>query len=200
MFRSFFRLFRRTPARKSRRSPIRSRFPVGRATYGEPKVLQWGDEASLRIGAFCSIAREVTILLDGNHNTDWITTFPFPRFRDSVRAIDGYNLTRGGVVIGNDVWIGDGATIMSGVTIGDGAVVAARAVVTRDVPAYGIVGGVPAKLIRYRFPENTIGLLQRIAWWDWPDTDIDRAIPLLLSNDVAGLLRFAEEMAGREAA
>ena len=83
--------------------------------------------ASLRIGAYCSLAREVTILLDGNHSTDWITTFPFPRFRESARAIAGYNRTRGGVVIGYDVWIGYGATILSGVTIGDGAVVAARA-------------------------------------------------------------------------
>lgn len=200
MFRSLFRLFRRTKARKSRRSPLRNRFPVGRGTYGEPKVLHWGDEPSLRIGSFCSLAREVTILLDGNHRTDWITTFPFPKYRESARGIEGVIRTNSGVVIGNDVWIGYGATILPGVTIGDGAVVAARAVVTRDVPPYAIVGGVPARLLRHRFPEETVRLLLRIAWWDWPEADLDRAMPLLLSGDVAGLDRFAAEALGRDAA
>ena len=200
MFRSLFGLFRRTTARKSRRSPLRTRFPVGRGTYGEPKVLHWADEPSLRIGSFCSLAREVTILLDGNHRTDWITTFPFTKFRESARDIEGVIRTSIGVVIGNDVWIGYGATILSGVTIGDGAVVAAGAVVTRDVPPYGIVGGVPAKLIRHRFPEETVRLLLQIAWWDWPDADIDLAMPLLLSGDVAGLSRFAAETLRRNAA
>ncbi|MEW5726856.1 MAG: DapH/DapD/GlmU-related protein, partial [Pseudomonadota bacterium] len=76
------------------------------------------------------------------------------------------------VRIGNDVWIGAAAMILDGVTIGDGAVVAAGAVVTREVPPYAIVGGNPAKVIRYRFPPEIVEELQRIAWWDWPDRRI----------------------------
>ena len=194
MFDFLRRLFR--PRRPSRRAPVRDRFPVGRGTYGEPAVLQWGEDASLRIGAFCSIGRGVTIILDGDHRIDWVTTYPFMRFRDSARGIEGHPRSRGAVVIENDVWIGYGATILSGVRLGNGAVVGACSVVTRDVPPYGIVAGNPAKLLRRRFPDETVRLLERLAWWDWPDADLDRAMPLLLSGDVAGLVRFAARELG----
>jgi acetyltransferase-like isoleucine patch superfamily enzyme len=197
MFKNLLRLFKRR--RKSRRAPIRDRFAVGRGTYGEPTVVEWGEQASLHVGAFCSIAREVTIILGGEHRVDWVTTYPFMNFRKSAEGIAGHPKTRGDVVIGNDVWIGYGATIMSGVRIGDGAVVGARALVTRDVPAYGIVGGNPAKLLRMRFPEETVRLLTQLAWWDWPDSDLDRAMPLLLSSDVESLARFAATELGRDA-
>jgi len=183
--------------RKSRRAPVRERFAIGRGTYGEPTVLQWGEEGTLRVGAFCSFARGVTIILNGQHRMDWVTTYPFPKFRESARGIGGHVESKGDVVIGNDVWVGYGATILAGVTIGDGAVVGAGSVVTRDVEAYAIVAGNPARLIRHRFDEDTVRLLQRLAWWEWPDEELDRAMPLLLSADVAGLARFAREQLGR---
>jgi acetyltransferase-like isoleucine patch superfamily enzyme len=185
---------RRRP-RKSRREPIRERFAVGRGTYGEPTVLQSDNNATLRIGTFCSIARNVTIILSGGHRTDWITTYPFMHFRDSARAIEA-PLGRGDVIIGNDVWIGFGATILSGVTIGNGAVIGAQALVTKDVPAYAIAAGNPAKSLRRRFPDETIHILEQLAWWDWEDAILDRAMPLLLSVDVSGLVRFAEKELG----
>jgi acetyltransferase-like isoleucine patch superfamily enzyme len=196
MFKNLLRLFKRR--RKSRRAPLRDRFAVGRATYGEPTVLQWGQQATLRVGAFCSIAREVTIFLGGEHRTDWVTTYPFMRLRKNAESIEAYPTTRGDVVIGNDVWIGYGATIMSGVRIGDGAVIGARALVTRDVPEYAIVGGNPAKLLRMRFPEETVRVLTQLAWWDWADADLDRAVPWLMSGDVEGLARFAATELGHD--
>src|SRR4051812_5744582 len=115
--------------RASRRAPVRDRYPIGRGTYGEPAVLNWGGEGTLRVGAFCSFARGVTIILNGEHRTDWVTTYPFPKLRDSARSLTGHVASRGDVAIGNDVWVGHGATILAGVTIGDGAVVGASAVV-----------------------------------------------------------------------
>src|SRR5258707_13688294 len=110
MFKNLLRLFKRR--RKSRRAPLRDRFAVGRGTYGEPTVLQWGQQATLRVGAFCSIAREVTIFLGGEHRVDWVTTYPFLGLHKNAEGIETYPRTRGDVVIGNDVWIGYGATIM----------------------------------------------------------------------------------------
>src|SRR5262249_11410508 len=159
--------------KKSRRAPVRERFTIGRGTYGEPTVLQWSEAGTFRVGAFCSIARNVTVILNGDHRMDWVTTFPVPKYRESARQIGGYQRLTGDVVVGNDVWIGYGATILGGVTIHDGAVIGAGAVVTRDVPAYAVVAGNPAKLIRYRFEPETIELLKRLAWWDWSDAELD---------------------------
>lgn len=174
-----------------KRKPWTERYSVGRGTYGEPEVRHWGEPATLKVGAFCSIAVDVTILLGGNHRIDWITTYPFPFFRKSAKHITGHPATKGDVIIGNDVWIGAGATILSGVRIGDGAVIGAYAVVTKDVPAYGIAAGNPAKLIRLRFSESEIATLEGIAWWNWPDSKLDLAMPLLLANDISALHAFA---------
>jgi acetyltransferase-like isoleucine patch superfamily enzyme len=195
MFQFLLKRLRRRK-RKSRRDPIRERFAVGRGTYGEPTVLQSDDCSTLRIGAFCSIARNVTIILSGGHRSDWITTYPFMHFRDSARAID-VPLGRGDVNIGNDVWIGFGATILSGVTIGNGAVVGAQALVTKDVPPYAIAAGNPAKSLRRRFSDETIHILQQLAWWDWSDAELDEAMPLLLSSDIPALAQFATQQLGR---
>ena len=106
-----------------------SKVVVGRFTYGHDRLVvrQWGEGAALRIGSFCSFAEKITIMLGGNHRTDWITTYPFGHvFEEQFGAdpVAGHPSTNGDVVIGDDVWIGHGATVISGVTIGDGAVVA----------------------------------------------------------------------------
>lgn len=139
---------------------------------------------SARIGKFCSIARQ-TVIGVGNHNVNAVTTHPFaisPEFGGLVshRVIEPQ---RPAPVIGNDVWIGINSVIMRGVTIGDGAVVAANSVVTRDVSPYAIVGGSPARLIRFRFPEETINALQRIRWWDWSEQDLRQNASFFLDTE-----------------
>ena len=141
----------------------------GRGSYGDPKVLSYGEGAHLQIGQFCSIAEGVTIFLGGEHRPDWVTTYPFNVLRrETAGHVKGHPKTKGDVKIGNDVWIGNSATIMPGIQIGDGAIIATNSVVTKNVEPYSIVGGNPAKLIRDRFDENTIRSLIKLKWWDWP--------------------------------
>lgn len=171
--------------------------PRGPERFEEENVLyhfDWiGDR--LIIGRYCSIAAETRFVMNGgNHPTDWITTFPFPAFGQGwERAMPSAWPTRGDTVIGNDVWIGYGATIMPGITVGDGAVVAARAVVTRDVAPYAIVGGNPAQLIRMRFDADTVERLRALGWWTWPNECVSRYVHLLCSGDVSALEQAAEE-------
>lgn len=145
----------------------------------------------LRIGRFCSIAAETRFIMNGgNHATTWLTTYPFPIFGEGWDAAAPESWPyRGDTVVGHDVWIGYGATIMPGVTIGNGAIVATRAVVTKDVEPYGIVGGNPATLIRHRFDAETRMALQEIAWWDWDAEKITRNVKVICSGDVATLKR-----------
>lgn len=155
---------------------------IGRYTYHHN--LKVSGEANLFIGQFCSIAPEVRIFLGENHNTDCITTYPFGHvFLDVFKVEnDNHPSSRGDVVIGNDVWIGFRSTIMSGVTIGDGAVIAANSHVVKDVAPYEIVGGNPARHIRYRFDKETIARLLELKWWDKPVDEIRAMIPELLSK------------------
>lgn len=125
---------------------------VGRHTYGRISVLAFNDESRLKIGHFCSIAPNVTFILSADHYTDRISTYPFKVKITKETASEG--VSKGDIVVEDDVWIGYGATILSGVHIGQGAVIAAGAVVNKDVPPYAIAGGVPAKVLRYRFPEE----------------------------------------------
>lgn len=179
-------------AHASRRS-VQERFPqydIGRGTYaGALEVLEWGEGAKLRIGNFCSISDDVTILLGGEHRTDWITTYPFSALWDEARNLAGHPATKGDVVIGSDVWLARQCLILSGVTIGHGAAVAAHAVVTKDVPPYAIVGGNPARVIKYRFAEDEIAALLKIAWWNLPDEEIRKNLPLLLSDHIGEFIR-----------
>ena len=143
----------------------------------------------LIIGKFCSIAAEVRFIMNGgNHPTTWLTTYPFPIFGEGWEAaMPSTWPVRGDTVVGNDVWIGYGATIMPGVEIGDGAIVATATVVTKDVPPYAIVGGNPATILRYRFDDETIARLLAIRWWDWDAETITRHVRDLCNGDVAAL-------------
>lgn len=135
----------------------------------------------LIIGKFCSIACGAKFLFtSANHKMSSLSTYPFPIFYEEwgLDAKDIRNAwdNKGDIVIGNDVWIGYEAVIMAGVTIGDGAIIGTRAVVTKDVPPYTIVGGVPAKPIRKRFDDATVERLIKLRWWDWEHEKIAQSI------------------------
>ena len=143
----------------------------------------------LIIGKFCSIACGAKFLFaSANHAQRSLSTYPFPIFfedwgldiRDVASAWDN----KGDIVIGNDVWVGYEAVILSGVHIGDGAIIGTRAVVTKDVPPYTVVGGVPAKEIKKHFDEDTIGKLQQLQWWDWPFEKIRQLLPHIMNGEV----------------
>ena len=146
----------------------------------------------LIIGKFCSIACGAKFIFNSaNHTLSSFSTYPFPIFFEEW-GLDMKNVAaawdnRGDIVIGNDVWIGYEAVIMAGVTIGDGAIIGTRAVVTKDVPPYAIVGGVPAKPIRKRFSEDTIKMLMELRWWDWPEEKIAQNIHAIKSGYVEQL-------------
>ena len=146
----------------------------------------------LKIGKFCSIACGAKFLFNSaNHTVKSLTTYSFPIFFEEwgldVRDITTAWDNKGDIVIGNDVWIGYEAVIMSGVTIGDGAIIGTRAVVTKDVPPYTIVGGVPAKQIRKRFSEETISELLELKWWDWTFEKISQNIEFIKNGDLKHL-------------
>lgn len=148
----------------------------------------------LVIGKFCSIACGAKFLFtSANHTQASLSTYPFPIFFEEW-GLDVQNITsawdnKGDIVIGNDVWIGYEAVILSGVTIGDGAIIGTRAVVTKDVPPYTIVGGVPAKTIRKRFPDDDIAALQKMKWWDWPIEQIQTHISEIQTGKIEELKR-----------
>lgn len=154
---------------------------------GQITVVNFGEPYTFSIGKFCSIGDHLQLYLGGNHRIDWISTFPFMSFNAWFpEAIDipGHPVAKGNIVIGNDVWIGADVTIMSGVTIGDGAVVGAQAVVAKSVPPYGVVVGNPARLVRYRFDNDTIEKLLQLHWWDWPIERIKQNIHFLCSSSL----------------
>ncbi len=164
---------------------------MGKFSYGNPEIIFFGGNKNYAtIGKFCAVASGCKIMLNGDHRLNWISTFPFPgqagreplfvkAARKPVHAV-----SKGDVMIGNDVWIGMDVMILSGVTIGDGASIAARAVVTKDVPPYSLVGGVPAKIIKKRFNDDQIKSLLKIAWWNWPEKKLANYVDMLCSDDV----------------
>lgn len=142
----------------------------------------------LIIGKFCSIAYGAKFIFNAaNHTLTSFSTYPFPLFQnewDETATVDESWDNKGDIIVGNDVWIGFDAVIMSGVHIGDGAIIGTRAVVTKDVPPYTIVGGIPARTIRKRFDDTVIELLQKIKWWDWETTKIMEHIQIIRSGDI----------------
>jgi acetyltransferase-like isoleucine patch superfamily enzyme len=173
---------------------LREAFPqydIGRASYGDGlKIVAWDDKTKLKIGAFCSFAENVKILLGGEHRTDWVTTYPFNPLWGS--PIPGHPRTKGDVIIGNDVWIGTEALILSGVRIGDGAVIGARTVVTSNVAPYSVWAGSPMRLIHWRFNDAVAGRLLKLKWWNWSDEKIREFLPLMLDPDIKKFLDVAE--------
>lgn len=147
---------------------------------------------SLVIGKFCSIACGAKFIFNcANHALRPLSTYTFSLFFEEwdlpkselASAWDN----KGDIIIGNDVWIGYDAVIMAGVTIGDGAIIGTRAVVTKDVAPYSIVGGVPAREIRKRFAPEVIERLRELKWWNWPEEKIRKAIPAIQAGDVEAL-------------
>ncbi len=147
------------------------------------------NQDKLVIGKFCSIACGAKFLFNSaNHTLSSLSTYPFPLFfeewnlekKEVTQAWDN----KGDIIVGNDVWIGYEAVILAGVHIGDGAVIGTRAVVTKDVPPYTIVGGVPAKPIKKRFPEKTISMLLDMQWWNWPNDKIAHNIKAIQAGKI----------------
>ncbi len=147
---------------------------VGIATYGDINVLSYNNISKLTIKNYCSIGPKVTFVLNSDHELSHITSYPFKV--KLLKSMDYEATSKGDIIVDDDVWIGYGATIMSGVHIGQGAVVAAGAVVTKDVPPYAIVGGVPAKVIKYRFEPEMIEELLKIDYSKLTKEDIEKHI------------------------
>ena len=145
----------------------------------------------LYIGKFCSIACGARFLFNSaNHTLRSLSNYTFPIFYEAwghgMSPAEAWD-NKGDIVIGNDVWIGYDAVILAGVTVGDGAVIGARAMVTKDVPPYTIVGGVPARPIRKRFPDETVKALLRLRWWDWPLEQIAEGMQYIQHGDLEAL-------------
>ena len=166
---------------------------MGRESYFAPVVRKFkGDTGRVFVGNFVSIAHGVEFYSGGMHRTEWVSQYGLRAMLDLPGAYeDGFPHGRGDIHVGHDAWLAQGAIVMSGVTVGPGAAVATRAVVTKDVAPYAIVGGIPAKQIGQRFDDAQIEALLRIAWWDWPTETIKERVELLSSPDIdAFIARF----------
>lgn len=170
---------------------------VGKATYGDLNVITFGNSTRLHIGNYVSISRDVSFFLDAEHYTNHISTYPF-----KVKCLkeNSEAFSKGDIFIDDDCWIGYGSKIMSGVRVGKGAIVAAGSVVTKDVPAYSIVGGIPAKVIRYRFGEkirNDIGKIDyRLFDNEYIQNHIDilyKDVTLINENEIYELISQERE-------
>jgi virginiamycin A acetyltransferase len=171
--------------------------PDGVTEFERRNVLYHYGPERLIIGRYCAVATGVTFLMAGaGHRMAGVSTYPFPLMGgDWLAAMSLFRSRdrRGNTVIGNDVWLGYGATILPGVTIGDGAVVAAHSVVSADVAPYTIVAGNPARMTSPRFEAADIERLLSIAWWNWPTDEVGAAIEVIMAGDVDALARFAAD-------
>lgn len=167
---------------------------AGKYSYGSPTFYWHHPNSTFICGKFCSIAENVKFYMGGNHRTDWVTTFAFGHIHKHVFDTfngEGHPSTKGNIIIGNDVWIGANTTIMSGITVGDGAVIANNSHVVKNVEPYSLVGGNPAKFIKYRFSKEQIDALLEIKWWDWPDEKINKYLPLLCNSNIDEFIKSA---------
>jgi len=163
---------------------ISSNVHIGEFTYGSPDILIWTAKYHVYIGKFTSIASATKIIVDGNHNIDWISSYPFGYLIQGIPKHPDHPTGKGDIVIGNDVWIGYQTIILPGVSIGDGAVIGAGSVVSKKVDDYEIVAGNPARHIRYRFSKENISALKKIQWWNWPIEKIVENAEILQSNAI----------------
>ena len=133
---------------------------VGRSTYGIITVYRWGSAGEgLHIGNFCSIASGVKFILGGNHHTDTISTYPFEYYYDGGKNVA---VSKGPIIVEDDVWIGSDVSILSGITIGKGSVIAASSVVTKDVEPYSIIGGNPSRVLKFRFTTEEMNIIRKV--------------------------------------
>jgi acetyltransferase-like isoleucine patch superfamily enzyme len=174
-----------------RRLQRAGRVTIGPGTYGVPEIFtHMYDGTCLHIGNYSSVAP--IVLLGGGHPPNRVTTYPLRIWMGMEGAgEDGFPATSKDTVIGSDAYVGWRSFLLSGVTIGDGAIVGAGALVTKDVPPYAIVGGNPARVIRYRFSEEQIEAMLELRWWDWPEQEIRDAVPLLAGDDVDAFIEYA---------
>lgn len=168
-------------------------YSFGVGSYGLPKVHDWNEGSTLKIGAFCSIAANVEIFLGGHHHLNWVTTYPLATMLATSDPIPQYGYSRGDVLIGNDVWLCSNSIVLSGVSIGNGAVVAAGSIVTHNVEPYSVVAGNPARHIKWRFDESTRRKLLDIAWWNWSIDEITAQSELLCSANINALIEYASK-------
>lgn len=171
---------------------VRPAITVGAGSYANRLTIYcWKPGLEVSFGNYCSIAESVNLLLGGEHDANWVSTFPFYeswQLPDPDRRMT--RKTRGPIEIGHDVWVGHGATILSGTKIGTGAIIGAGSVLRGNVPAYAIMAGNPAKLIRYRFPEEIREQLLASQWWNLPRrTLVDLSMHLHDPVEFIGQLR-----------
>lgn len=151
----------------------------------------------LIIGKFCQIAAGVNFIMNGaNHQMNAVSTFPFYIFNGWQQEAPPMSEMplKGDTVVGNDVWIGQNATILPGVRIGDGAIIGANSTVGSDVEPYTIVAGNPARVIRKRFDDELIEVLEEVKWWDLPADEINELIPVLSCSDLEKVKRKLREL------
>ena len=167
----------------------------GRGTYWGPNThfLKYLYDEKIVIGSFCSIADHVVIQSGGEHRTDLVSTWSFDEMLFKKKNLSRSYKSTPDTTIGNDVWIGYGAYINSGVQIGSGAVIGAQAVVFTDVPPYAVVMGNPATIVRYRFSQGAVERMLKIAWWNWPQDDIENNMDWFYGPIDEFLARFDPE-------
>jgi virginiamycin A acetyltransferase len=167
------------------------RFETNNVLYHYPFM---GDK--LVIGKFCAIAKDARFIMNGaNHKISGLSTYPFGIFGcgwEKAVPLPTDLPFKGDTVVGNDVWLGYECLVMPGVHIGDGAIIASRALVTRDVDPYSVVGGNPARLIKKRFPDEMIAELEKIQWWNWDIRKITENLEKIVGGDIGELLKAAE--------
>ena len=200
-------ILQRLRAGKSKPEP-KIIIPYGRHSYGpQPKIVSVGVGTRLKaqgskIGNFCSLSSDITFAFLDKHNYNWLSTFPFYAFYEEwkfdlppayIKGVFDPSVYRPNpIIVENDVWIASKVTVLEGVTIHNGAVVAMQSLVTKDVPPYAVVGGCPAKVIKYRFSPEEIDELLKIAWWNWSDEEIRKVVPLLISEKISDFIELAK--------